>query len=290
MRNGEQTIKFARHSLILGALIISFSGLIIRNIESADSWTIIFYRAMAFTFAVLCYVLFKHRSKVFQQFSHAGRQGVAGGIILGLTNITYIVAITNTTVANTLFTVSLIPFITALLAFLSIKERIPMTTVLAMFVALLGIIVMFRGSIVQGQLFGNLMALITAFLFSIFAVLIRINKKIDMLISLAIGGVVSLLVALVVTQIKLEASLHDILLCFVLGGVLSGFANIVFTLATRYVAAGEATFYMFIEFALGPFWVWLFIYEKPSNTTLYGGLIIFTALLTKAIADSRKVV
>ena len=71
---------------------------------------------------------------------------------------------------------------------------------------------------------------------------------------------------------------------------LRSLANIVFTLATRYIAAGEATFYMFIEFALGPFWVWLFIYEKPSNTTLYGGLIIFTALLTKAIADSRKVI
>ena len=141
------------------------------------------------------------------------------------TNITYIVAITNTTVANTLFTVSLIPFISALLAFLLIKERIPMTTVLAMFVALLGIIVMFSGSIVQGQLFGNLMALITAFLFSTFAVLIRINKKIEMLPSLIIGGMVSLLVALVVTQIKLEASLHDILLCFVLGGGVVGFCQ-----------------------------------------------------------------
>lgn len=226
MRTGRVvTIKFARNSLIFAAFIISFSGLIIRNIESAGSWTIIFYRAMAFTFAVFCYALFKHRSKVFQQFSLVGRQGVAGGIILGLTNITYIVAITNTTVANTLFTVSLIPFISALLAFLLIKERIPMTTVLAMFVALLGIIVMFSGSIVQGQLFGNLMALITAFLFSTFAVLIRINKKIEMLPSLIIGGMVSLLVALVVTQIKLEASLHDILLCFVLGGGIVGFCQ-----------------------------------------------------------------
>ena len=290
MRGSKQTIKYSRLSLILAAFVISFSGLVIRNIESANSWTIIFYRALAFTLFVFCYVLLKHQSKVVQQFRNAGSKGVAGGIVLGLTNVTYIVAITNTTVANTLFTVSLIPFITALMAFLLIKERISRSLFLAMLVALLGIVVMFSGSIVNGQLFGNFMALITAILFSIFAILIRINKKVEMLPSLIIGGMVSLLAALVVTQIKLEASLYDVLLCFVLGGVLSGFANSVFTLATRFVPAAEATFYMFIEFSLGPFWVWLFVYEIPSNATLFGGFIIFISLLIKTITDNRKVV
>ena len=286
--SGNDNVKLARRSLVIAALVISFSGLLIRHIENADQWTIIYYRALAFSFAVFLCISFQHKSKVMQKFKDVGRKGIAAGVILGLTNITYIISIMNTTVANTLFTVSLIPFITATLAFLIIKEKITKGTFLAMLLAFFGTLIMFGGSMIGGQAFGTVMALITACLFSMFTILLRLNREIEMLPSLVLGGLTSLLIAIVVIGLKPEISLNDMLICFILGGILSGFANIIFTLATRYIPAAEATFYMFIEFALGPFWVWLLVNETPSNATLFGGIIIFGALLFKAKTEKNE--
>ena len=280
--------SYARKNLVLAAVVVSFSGLIIRNIESANSWTIIFYRALAFTFVVCCIILLRHKKNSFSKLKDVGIAGVIAGIILGFTNVTYIIAITNTTVANTLFTVSLIPFITALLAFLFLKEKIRRITFFAMVIAFSGILIMFGGSIAAGESFGNLMALITAFLFSAFTVLIRSRNRIEMLPSLVIGGLISVLVTLLVPQTGFRAPLYDILLCLLLGGVLSGFANTLFTLAARYIFAAEVSFYLFIEFALGPFWVWLFVNEQPTNSTLFGGSVIFVALLMKTLVEREE--
>ena len=273
---------------MISAIIISFSGLIIRNIENANSWTIIFYRALAFTLAIFCFILFKNRSNFIKKFNDVGIAGILVGIILGFTNITYIIAITNTTVANTLFTISLIPLLTTLLAFIFLKEKISISTFFSIVLAFLGIVIMFAGSVISGYFFGNFMALITAILFSISTVIIRLKSSIEMLPSLVLGGIFSIFLTLIVTQFSLYASYFDIFLCFLLGGLLSAFANASFVLATRYIPAAEVTFYLFIEFALGPFWVWIFVNEEPAGSTLLGGFIILFSLLTKTSVDYFK--
>ena len=130
MRNGEQTIKFARHSLILGALIISFSGLIIRNIESADSWTIIFYRAISFVITFSFVLFYKYRNKFFNKILKTGIYGFLGGIIYMIGNLFFLHSFANTTIGNTLFTVSTIPFITAIISYIFLKEKIKKENIL----------------------------------------------------------------------------------------------------------------------------------------------------------------
>ena len=106
-----------------------------------------------------------------------------------------------------------------------------------------------------------------------------------MLPCLVLSGIVSMFIALIVTQANLHAFYFDILMCFLLGGLLSGFANAVFTISTKYIQASEVTFYLFIEFSLGPLWVWIFVNEEPIGSTLLGGLIILFSLLTKTAFD-----
>ena len=128
--------------LIISSISISFGGLIMRNIHFADAWQITFYRSLAFTFSIALILSYKNRSSTLSTIKKVGYAGVMGGILLMGANLFFIQAFANTSIANTLFTLSLIPFITAVLAFLFLKEKLSLRTFLIMIVALFGILIM----------------------------------------------------------------------------------------------------------------------------------------------------
>ena len=79
-----------------------------------------------------------------------------------------------------------------------------------------------------------------------------------------------------------------ILLCFLWGGILSSFANIIFIYATRYLNASEVTFFMLLEFSLGPFWVWIFLNETITESTFYGGMIVIFSVCVYSYIEVYK--
>ena len=104
--------------MTIGSIAISFNGLVLRNIDSADDWTIIFYRALSFSFSIFLFLIIKYKKNLLINFLKIRFYGIIGGLVLGISNISFILSMTTTTVANTVFTISLIPFITSLLSFL----------------------------------------------------------------------------------------------------------------------------------------------------------------------------
>ena len=127
------------------------------------------------------------------------------------------------------------------------------------------------------------MALLTAVVFSSFAVIVRKFRTIDMIPTLILAGFISGLIGFLMRFDNLGISLNDLFLCFLLGGVLSGMANCGFVIASRHLVAAEVTLYMFIELALGKLWVWIFANETITKESLIGGLIIMMSVLTKTI-------
>ena len=269
--------------MTIGSVAISFNGLVLRNIEIADDWTIIFYRALSFSFIIFIYLFYIHKKRIFKKIIQIGISGLIGGFVLGISNVCFILSMTTTSVANTVFTISLIPFITALFSLLILKEKLAQITVYTMIVAFFGVLIMFYGSLKIGELWGNMLALITAISFSIYTIIIRSNKNIDMLPCLLISGIMAMGLASFQNIGSLQISTHDFFLCFLLGGVLSGFVNCCFVFATRHLIAAEATLFFFIEIALSPFWVWLFLNEIISPNTLTGGIIILISILIRAL-------
>ena len=49
---------YAMVLLLIGSIVISFSGLVIRNIDQADSWQINFYRSLAFGMTISVFYFF----------------------------------------------------------------------------------------------------------------------------------------------------------------------------------------------------------------------------------------
>jgi drug/metabolite transporter (DMT)-like permease len=126
------------------------------------------------------------------------------------------------------------------------------------------------------------MALVTAFGFAGFAVIVRHNRRIDMLPTMLVSAALIALVALAVRFDDLGITLKVLLLCLLWGGVLSGFANWMFIIASRHLVAAEVTLFMLLEFALGPVWVWLFVGEQPTEWTIIGGILVIGAVALRA--------
>ena len=94
--------------MTIGSVAISFNGLVLRNIEIADNWTIIFYRALSFSFAIFIYLFFIYKKKILKKIIQIGINGLIGGFVLGISNVCFILSMTTTSVANAVFTISLI--------------------------------------------------------------------------------------------------------------------------------------------------------------------------------------
>ena len=218
--------------LIPASVGISFGGLIMRNINYADAWQIIFYKALSFIFLITLILFNKYRFSIVSKIKIIGFSGMIGSFFLMLANLLIIQAYANTSIANTSFTLSAIPFITAGLAYIFLKEKLSLRTILIMIVALFGIFIMINEGLEKDGFYGNLMALGCAFCFSGFAIVVRKFRNIDMLPTLLISGVMIVVVSFVLSLENLTVPIHDVLLCFLWGGVLSGFVNNVFIFAS----------------------------------------------------------
>ena len=158
--------------MLIGSTIISLSGLAIRNIETADNWQINFYRSISFGLAILLVLFFRYGKKGPLQLKGIGFQGILAALLLGGASIFFLLSITNTTVAATTFTLSSIPFLTAIMAWLFLGERIGKSTFYTMLIAAVGISLIFVQGLGSGTLYGNFMAFLCAIGFSSYAIII----------------------------------------------------------------------------------------------------------------------
>jgi len=133
----------------------------------------------------------------------------------------------------------------------------------------------------------------TALFFSCFAITLRKFRKLDMLPTLLIAGLMVSWITLIMTYNFIKIPINEMFLCFIWGGVLSGVVNYIFIYATRYLYASSVTFFMLFEFALGPFWVFIFLNEKVSTNTLYGGLVVMICVffysLFEILSSNKKI-
>ena len=205
--NPPERRAYAMGLMVISSVGISFGGLVIRSMQDADNLQINLYRSIAFVTIISLIMIAKHRSRTMERIRGVGRPGLAGGAMLACAGLCFLEAITNTTVANTLFTLSAIPFFTAALAWLFLRESLRRSTMITMVFALLGIGVMMLDGLGGGSLYGNLMALITALCFSGFAVIVRRHRGVDMLPTLMVfkGGEVVATEVGMMPQAKMQA-------------------------------------------------------------------------------------
>ena len=279
--------KLAILLMIASSVVISFSGLIVRILE-VGPLVMNFYRGMFLMCAVMVLLVVRYRGATIVRVISVGWSGIIAGIMLAAAAISFLQSLTYTTVANTLFVLAAIPFVTAGLAWIFLKERPNSATLVTMVIAFAGIVIMIGEGFTIGAAYGNVMALLTTLSFSIYAVLVRRNRQVDMLPAILISTLIIMVVVGLMRQGELEISRQDLWLCLLWGGVMSGFTSACFIVASRHIVAAELTIFMLLEFALGPVWVWLFVNESPSRWTLVGGALVICAVLGRSFAEFRS--
>ncbi len=273
--------------VLLGGTCLSTAGVLLRHIEAADGWQILFYRGLFFFLTMVVFLAVRHGDRAFSAIRATGKPGIFIGVTLGLASVLYIFGILSTTVANVVFVISAAPLITALLARLILKERPTLGTWVAMLAALSGVGLMVGDGLAGGGLFGVLCALGVAVAFASMLITLRLKKGINMLPALCIGGVVSVLIGAVMAE-GLAVSMRDLAICFTLGTVQFGGGFILITLGARYLLAAETALLSLTETVLAPLWVWVAISESPSALTLAGGAVVITAVASRAAYRANR--
>lgn len=265
----------------------SGSGLILRSMDSADGWQVIFYRSCFLTLALGIVFVVQSGWRVRATIRELRPWALLGSLCIAFVNTCFILALTYTTVANTMFLMSAAPFFAALLGWLVLGERVERGVWLAMGVALVGMGVMVWDGLGAGTLFGNALAVASAFGFGVFVVVLRKGRATNMLPIVILGTVLAAVNAAVLSGWSFSISHHDLALLFFWGALLAGTVHAIFTWASRHVPGAELTLLVLIEFILAPLWVWLVIDERPSPATLIGGALVIASVASRAIASFR---
>ena len=268
--------------ILMGAFFLSWGGLLIREIENADIWQILFWRAFFFSLTLIFFLFFKYKKKALYNIKKSGYPGIAYGSAMSLGFVAYIIAMTETTVASVLFIISSQTIWLAIFGYFFLKEKISLKTLFSIILAMVGITVMIGGSLDAGSLKGNLVALYIPVNFAFLILLIRKFPTIDFVPSLFIAGFLSVVYGFVMSETVI-ISLHDLLIVFLLGSFQHAFGFICITIGARSTPAVIVGLLMLTEALFGPFWVWLFVNEIPPKSVFLGGGIIVIAVILKTL-------
>lgn len=274
---------------LAGGVFLSAGGPIVRSIEHADGWTIMFYRGLAFfamLFAIICW---RSRGRVLARYRAIDGTGLAVAACLGLGLISYLFAILNTTVANVTFVLGASPLATALLAWLVLKERLSATSALILALAVCGVAIMVVEGISAGRLLGNAIALGALLTYAVFVILLRHTRDFDMLASTSLAGPMAAAVAFFMAD-TLAISTHDLILALIFGSCQVGLGFTCITYASRHIPAAEVTLLTLSETILAPIWAWLVAAEVPSAWTVFGGIIVLVcvaAFAARSLQENR---
>ena len=264
--------------IFLGALSLSFGGLIVKSFEGSTVWQMLFWRSMFFSLTVLTFLILTYKKNTIKAFYESGVPGLIGGIVLSFGFCGYVYAMYNTTVANTNFIISLQILFLAIFGYFFLKEKITTLTLTSIILAMSGVLLMVGNSLSPGELSGNLAAFSMPITFAVLIIIVRKFPKVDMVPAQFIAGISSCMIGYLLST-KIMISNHDIFLGFLAGFFQVGFGFIFITIGARTTPSATVGIIMLSESVLGPLWAFLFVSERPSLYGLIGGAIILFAVI-----------
>ena len=273
--------------IFLGALSLSFGGLIVKSFEGATLWQILFWRSIFFSLTILAFLIITYKKRLFNSFYLSGLPGFIGGVILSFGFCGYVIAMYSTTVANTNFIISLQILFLAIFGYFFLKEKISSITLLSIILALTGVLIMVGNSLTPGEMTGNLAAFSMPITFAVLIIIVRKFPSVDMVPAQFVAGICCCLIGYMLSN-KLMISYHDIFLGFLAGFFQVGFGFIFITIGARTTPSAMVGIIMLSESILGPVWAFLFANERPSMFSLIGGAVILLAVLIQFYTLLKK--
>jgi drug/metabolite transporter (DMT)-like permease/predicted MFS family arabinose efflux permease len=282
-----------------GAACWSLGGALVRLTERIDVWQIVFYRSLTVLLCMGFWLAIRFGTSLPALMISAGSNAVIAGIAIAAAGLSFMASLFYTTVAQAIFMVGITPFLSAILGFWILRERIPGITWLAMTVALIGMGLIFQSAGGGGAFMGTVLAIFSAFCFSCYAVLLRWGHKTEMSVALIWNALFLIVIAgfviLLPTGLRTGTGLTHFAIgwgnfasTFVMGAVQLTLGLILFTVGSRSVPAAQLSLIALVEPTLSPLWAWLAAKELPPIWTFIGGAVILCAIVIQALFSASK--
>ena len=277
--------RIAISLVLIAGIFWSFGAYVVRLIDQPQTvpWQYLFTRGIVIFILLNIYLYLEEGIGFYKNYKKAGISGLVGGIGLGMAMITFIWSITNTTAAITLLCLAAMPFITALLGYIFLKENVSRGAWVSIGIATIGIMIMALGNTEKNSLIGFVFGLVSALGFSIFSISLRWRKETPKFTTVAVAGLFCFLfssVIILIYDLKFLSSGKNEGL-FALHGTIVCLGLILYSIGSKNIQAAELTLLSLTEIIGGIFWVWLpwlGINEIPSTNTIIGGFFIFMAI------------
>ena len=262
-------------------MFITPDSLFIR-LSNIETWGLLFYRGAIPFITVFIALLMVYKANFFKLLFSIGRPGIVYAVTFSITNITFLISIQNTNVANTLIMIAMAPMLSAVLGAIFLKENPDKKTWIAILITFLAAIYIFYDSIQLGNILGDIFGFVTALGLAIGAVVVRSAKEKNLVPAALMGKLLVAVFALFFVK-DFELIHTDIFIVPLMCILCVAIPFVLVTIAPRFITAAEVNLFFLLETIFGPIWVWLVIKEQPSLETIIGGIII---ILTLAIHSS----
>ena len=271
--------------VLFAGILWSFGPLVVRYMDSPNQvpWQYIFGRGLTIFILLNLYLYFEEGTKFWKNYLRIGKSGILGGSGLGIAMISFIYSITNTTAAITLLCLAAMPFFTALLAFIFLKESISLNVWISIVIATVGILIMAFGNTGENSLIGFIFGITSSIGFSVFSVTLRWRRETPKFTTVAFAGFFCFIFAAIMilfkNQVFFSTSYNSTL--FSLHGILVCLGLILYSIGSKAIPAAELTLLSLTEVIGGIFWVWLPLFginEVPDANTIIGGFFLFISL------------
>ena len=270
----------------VAVMFITPDSLFIR-LSNVDTWGLVFYRGIIPFMTVLIGMLIIYKLNFFKILFTSGYHGIFYVITFSVTNITFVVSIQNTNVANTLVMIATAPMLSAILGAIFLKEPPDKKTWTSIIITFLAIIYIFYDSLKLGNFYGDILGFVTAIGLAVGAVIIRSAKNKNLVPAAVVGKLFVATFALLFIE-SFALVDKDLLIVPLMCILCVAIPFVLVTIAPRFIPAAEVNLFFLLETIIGPVWVWVIINEQPSVETLQGGAIIITTIAIHSFLKLRK--
>ena len=278
--------KVAIPIVLIAGLFWSFGPYVVRHIDEAQQvpWQYLFTRGLVIFIILNLFLYLEEGSEFINNYKKIGISSLIGGVGLGIAMISFIYSITNTSAAVTLLCLAAMPFITALLGFMFLKETISVNVWVSIAIATVGIIIMAIDNTSQNTILGLVFGILSSVGFAVFSTTLRWKKETPKFTTVAIAGLFCCIFSGIIILINdltfLSTGKNHAL--FATHGTLVCLGLILYSIGSKHIPAAELTLLSLTEVIGGIFWVWipiLGINEIPSQSTVIGGFFIFISII-----------
>ncbi len=260
-----------------GFLLISLDSLGIR-LADTSSWNTTFWLG-AFTFLAMLVLVPIRTGKSLASVALAGSWPLLASGVLQASSITFFVlALSLTTVANTVAIIAAAPVMAALISLVAIREKTRLRTWVGILASLAGILIIVSGSLGEGRLAGDLSAVAAITAFASNLTLLRRFRELNRLAIIGVGGLILALVAYAPAE-PFEVGMRSIGALAVIGAVTGAAGRIGVITSTRHLPPAQVSLFAPVETIAATTWAWLFLSEVPPQLTVVGGSIVVAAVV-----------